>query len=399
MPKSSPHLLEIQRLLRQQAAIATFGSFALRETSLKAILDEATRVCAEGLDVPFCKICRYRPEEDDLFVEAGVGWKGGVVGTVISKADISSPQGRAFITGNPSICDNLLADTHFKLASFYAEYGIISTIDVIIKGTTRPYGVLEVDSDKPHKYDQHDINFLTGFANVVAEAVQKADRAELLSETLKQKETLITEKDNLLEQRKVLVQELEHRVRNNLQLIYGMLNQQLREFPDANEQRGIRAVARRVSTLASVYNNLSGGEMKDKSDFGKFAKTLCHDIAEFQKDPEKSITLTCQGEELLLSLDLITILGIILTELVTNAYDHAFPEGKGKISVHVKNSGTDPAMGILTVQDDGKGFDATKETKRHGINLLKRLVQQLKGTVEVDTSKGTVWTIKFPITL
>ena len=399
MPKSSPHLLEIQRLLRQQAAIATFGSFALRETSLKAILDEATRVCAEGLDVPFCKICRYRPEEDDLFVEAGVGWKGGVVGTVISKADISSPQGRAFITGNPSICDNLLADTHFKLASFYAEYGIISTIDVIIKGTTRPYGVLEVDSDKPHKYDQHDINFLTGFANVVAEAVQKADRAELLSETLKQKETLITEKDNLLEQRKVLVQELEHRVRNNLQLIYGMLNQQLREFPDANEQRGIRAVARRVSTLASVYNNLSGGEMKDKSDFGKFAKTLCHDIAEFQKDPEKSITLTCQGEELLLSLDLITILGIILTELVTNAYDHAFPEGKGKISVRVKNSGTDPAMGILTVQDDGKGFDATKETKRHGINLLKRLVQQLKGTVEVDTSKGTVWTIKFPITL
>ena len=398
-PKASPHLIEIRRLLRQQAAIATFGSFALREADLKAILDEATRVCAEGLDVPFCKICRYRPEQDDLFVEAGVGWKGGVVGTVISKADISSPQGRAFITGHPSICDNLLADTHFKLASFYAEYGIISTIDVIIKGTTRPYGVLEVDSDKPRKYDQHDINFLTAFANVVAEAVQKADRADLLSETLKQKETLIAEKDNLLEQRKVLVQELEHRVRNNLQLIYGMLNQQLREFPDANEQRGIRAVARRVSTLASVYNNLSGGEMTDKSDFGKFAKTLCHDIAEFQKDPEKSITLVCEGEELLLSLDLITILGIILTELVTNAYDHAFPEGKGAISVRVKNSGTEPAMGILTVRDDGKGFDASKETKRHGINLLKRLVQQLKGTFEVDTSKGSLWTITFPIAL
>ena len=139
--------------------------------------------------------------------------------------------------------------------------------------------------------------------------------------------------------------------------------------------------------------------MTDKSDFGKFAKTLCHDIAEFQKDPEKSITLVCEGEELLLSLDLITILGIILTELVTNAYDHAFPEGKGAISVRVKNSGTEPAMGILTVRDDGKGFDASKETKRHGINLLKRLVQQLKGTFEVDTSKGSLWTSTFPIAL
>ena len=399
MPKSSPLLLEIQRLLRQQAAIATFGSFALRETSLKAILDEATRVCAEGLNVPFCKICRYRPGQDDLVGVAGVGWKEGVVQHFISKADISSPQGRAFITGNPSICYNLGADTTFRLPPFYAEYGIVSTIGVVIKGNGNPYGVLEVDSDKPHKYDLHDINFLTGFANVVAEAVQKADRIRRLADALKHKEALIAEKDNLLEQRKVLVRELEHRVRNNLQLIYSMLNQQLRESPDAQEQRGLRAIARRVSTLTSLYNNLSSSEMKDKSDFGHFAKTLCRDIAEFQKDPEHEITLTCSGGGISLSFETITIVGIVLTELVTNSYEHAFPEGKGVITVKIKRTSKDPAMGILTVQDDGKGFDAAKETKRHGINLLKRLVQQLKGTFEIDTTKGTVWTIKFPITL
>src|ERR1700731_2149124 len=58
---------EVQKLLRQQAAIARFGSFALRERDLMKILTEAVRVCAEGLNAPFSKVCRYRAGEDDLF--------------------------------------------------------------------------------------------------------------------------------------------------------------------------------------------------------------------------------------------------------------------------------------------------------------------------------------------
>jgi hypothetical protein len=63
----------IRKLLRQQAAIATFGTFALRERDLRAVLEEAARVCAQGLGVPFAKICRYRADENDLIIEAGYG--------------------------------------------------------------------------------------------------------------------------------------------------------------------------------------------------------------------------------------------------------------------------------------------------------------------------------------
>ena len=62
---------DVKRLLRQQAALATFGSFAFRETDLLKILNEAARICAECLNVPFCKVCRYRPKENDLLIEAG----------------------------------------------------------------------------------------------------------------------------------------------------------------------------------------------------------------------------------------------------------------------------------------------------------------------------------------
>jgi hypothetical protein len=96
-----------RKLFRQQAAIAGFGSFALRENDLLKVLTEAAKVCAEGLSVPFSKICRYREAENDLLIEAGHGWKAGVVGNVVSRADETSPQGRAFITGQPSICNDL----------------------------------------------------------------------------------------------------------------------------------------------------------------------------------------------------------------------------------------------------------------------------------------------------
>ena len=86
---------KVQKLLRQQAAIASFGSFALRQRDLSKILAEAVRVCAEGLNVPFSKVCQYRAEQNDLLIVAGYGWQDGVVGDVVSRADMSSPQGRA----------------------------------------------------------------------------------------------------------------------------------------------------------------------------------------------------------------------------------------------------------------------------------------------------------------
>jgi signal transduction histidine kinase/CheY-like chemotaxis protein len=195
---------QVQKLLRQQAAIARFGSFALRERDLDKILAEAVRVCADGLSAPFCKVCRYRAEEDDLLIVAGYGWQDGVVGNVVSRADMSSPQGRAFTTGLPSIIDDLQEVAGFNLPPFYAAHGIVSIIDVIIKGLDdQPYGILEIDNDKQHDYDQYDINFLTGFANVLAEAVSTAARGAALQVTVDRMKALVEEKDRLLYEKDV----------------------------------------------------------------------------------------------------------------------------------------------------------------------------------------------------
>jgi len=122
-----------KRLLRQQAALADFGSFAFREADLLTILTEAARICANSLNVAFCKVCRYRPQESDLLIVAGCGWDADVIGRVVSQADETSPQGRAYITGEPVIIRNLQEANNLKVPDFYAQHGIVSTIDVVIK--------------------------------------------------------------------------------------------------------------------------------------------------------------------------------------------------------------------------------------------------------------------------
>lgn len=387
----------VRQLLGQQAAIANFGSFALRKCDLMEVLTEAARVCAEGLNVPFCKVCRYRGEENDLFIEAGYGWQTGVVGHVVSRADNSSPQGRAFITGEPSICNDLRKDSVFKLPPFYAAHGIISTVDVLIVGEEQPYGVLEIDNNEQHDYDQHDIDFLTSFANVLAEAVAISKRTSALQSSVGRMQLLVQEKDRLLEQKSLITEELHHRVRNNLQLVQGMVSRQLNDTIDPVGRRGMKAILRRISTLAEVYDHLRGAEMTRMSDFGAYLKTLCHHLADVQAASGGIVTLTCDSVELRLDLDVVIALGIAVTELVTNAYEHAFPDGKGSITASLRHSDTRSDTAILTVGDNGAGYDAKAENKMQGLGLVRRLIEQVRGTATVESIHGTVWTIAFPV--
>ena len=191
----------VEKLLRQQAALADFGSFAFGESDLQKILTEASRICAASLEVPFSKICRYRAVQDDLLVVAGWGWKEGVDGVVISAADQSSTQGRAFVTGQPVVLKDLANSSGYVLPPFYAEHGIVATADVLIKGRAGPWGVLEVDSTHPRAFDKNDIAFLTGFANVLAEAAATSERMADLRRVIERKQILLAQTEKLLEER------------------------------------------------------------------------------------------------------------------------------------------------------------------------------------------------------
>lgn len=391
----------IEKLLRQQAALANFGSFAFGESDLQKILTEAAEICAQSLGVPFAKICRYRAEYDDLLVEAGCGWNAGVIGYVVSPADQSSTQGRAFATGKPVILEDLSKNDSYALPPFYADHKIVATADVLIKGKGGPWGVLEIDTATARAFDQHDIDFLTGFANVVAEAVATAGRTTVLRATIEQMEALIVEKDRLLTERQkllvekeVLAEELQHRVRNNLQLVSGMLRQQI-DLNDGGPKEGLRSIAQRVMSLAKIYDHLLGNGLSRTIDFDQYVRSLCDSLSAFQSNREFHVILTCEGKAtpLLLDLDSVTALGIVIAEIVSNAYTHAFPGRVGEIRVALTRTASGA---VLVIGDDGIGFAEPPISKRHGLGLVRRLMEQIGGAVHVVSDRGTEWTLAFP---
>ena len=389
---TQPHVGEVERLLgkierlrRRERSLAEFGTFAFRETDLQIILEEAARVCAEGLDAPYCKICKFRPSDGDLLVVAGYGWKSGVVGHAISVADETSPQGRAFATGQPQVCANVDLAHTYRLPPFYKLHEIVSTVDVIVAAKNgTPFGVLEVDRTVADAFEDQDIEFLTGFANILAEAVVTATRAADLRRTIIRMEELVEEKE-------ILDQELKHRVRNSLHLVFGLLSAELNSPHPQASIATFRSIALRVMGLAEVFDHLLGLGMSKVINLGEYISGLCKTLPELYK--MDGVKLTSDVDPMLFDLEDATIVGIILTELINNAYLHAFADGVGEIAVALK-VGSDGAL--LSVSDNGTGFEEV-ETERRGVGLVKRLVGKLEATLILDPIMVPEWSIDLPI--
>jgi GAF domain-containing protein len=186
-PADPDHL---EARLRQQALLAEFGRRALSDTDFDHMLEEATRMAALGMQVRFCKVLEYIPAENRFLVRAGVGWHPGVVGRVSIGAEMDSPAGYALHTGKPVISNHLSSEDRFTTPDLLVQHGVRRAINVILLGDHHPYGVLEVDSEAPGAFTEHDIDFLQAVANLLGLALERRRAEEALrqiNETLEQR--------------------------------------------------------------------------------------------------------------------------------------------------------------------------------------------------------------------
>ena len=148
-------------------------------------------------------------------------------------------------------------------------------------------------------------------------------------------------------------------------------------------------------TLAKVYDHLLGSGLSQTIDFGGYLTSLCSSF-EAMEGAQHRITMTCDCELFALDLDTVTALGLVIAELISNSYLHGFPDGMGTIRVSLR--GGEPGNDATIIfADDGVGFSETGDSKRHGLGLVRRLMQQVRGSAEVRSDHGTVWTLRFPV--
>ncbi|GJE16669.1 sensor histidine kinase [Methylobacterium marchantiae] len=369
--------------LRQQALLSEFGVEALRATELLPLLHRAVELCAEGMKAEFCKALEYRHVQDCLLVCAGIGWSQDVVGKATVGADLASPAGYALKTGRPVISNHLQSETRFRTPQLMADHGIKRAINVLIANRDGHYGVLEVDDTRPGKFEEADIAFMQGFANLLGGAIER-QRAEARLKAA-------------LERQDLLSREMSHRVKNSLAVVAGFLALQARGSDDDKVKEALGDARTRVEAVAAVHDQLWRQPTLGAIDVAGFLEALCGKLQE----NARSHVIRCEAARLDIPADLAIPLGLFVNELVTNAIKYAYPDGGGEIRVTARPH---PEGGlIIGVADDGaglpEGFDPTEARSASlGMRIINNLGRQLGGPLSVAPDvKGAHFSLRMAL--
>jgi two-component sensor histidine kinase len=327
------------------------------------------------LRVRHAKLMRYDAERGDFLVVAGVGWQPGVVGVCRLGPGRESLAGFCVEVGEAVVSNHLEEERQFAVPLVLGKHGIHSAINVPIPapvgGPARFWGVLEADGTGRSQFSQPDSAFLLLLVATLGACVERdARRAEL--------RRLTQGRDA---ERDLLVQEVHHRVKNSLQLVTALLSTQARgsDVPAVREQ--LLEAAGRVATIGAVHERLYRDGSGEEADAAAYLAGLVEDLRRSMSDAAAGRTVALDAPPLRLPADRLTPLGLIATELVTNALKYG--GGRVRLVVRPIEAGIE-----IACEDDGPGFPEAFDPRRsRGLGM--RLVAALaKGAdpVRVDRS-------------
>ena len=360
---------ELGHRLRQQELVAKFGLFALANQSLESALHEASSIAAEGLNTGLAKVLRYRPDTADFLVVSGIGWKPGVVGRATLPGGSASPAGHAVESGHPVLANDVATDNRFRVPALLVDHAVRSAINVVIRpAQDGVFGVLEVDSTHESEFVAADTMFLQAMANLLGAAIARTEAAEAT-------ERKVREMD-------LLIKEVHHRVKNSLQLVQNMLQLQARTA-GAEAKRQLELAASRIKTVGAVHHRLYAGPSVAHVQAAEFVRALLADMQAVLTGGHSEGDPSLEAPEIALPASATTALGLVVTELVTNAAKY------GARPIAVKLEETQAGL-LVTVEDSGNGFAPGFNPYGGGSGLGMRLIATLAnpapGSVRVDRS-------------
>lgn len=265
-----------------------------------------------------------------------------------------------------------------------------SAQQIKLLGEERKAAVLEKENSQYQLGRQRNLLWivaLTAIAIILLAALlfQRYRAEQKHSSQLKQ---LVGEKD-------LLLREIHHRVKNNLQLVSSLLSLQ-DEHSDGGKET-LRQNQERIHTLALLHEQLYQSTDLKAISFRNYAQTLLDHISvSFAR--QGSIVIRCEADDRAFDIDQLVPCGLIINELVTNCFKYAFPSGKGNVFIRMSCENYNCT---LVVSDDGVGMDEVVANEKNtlGLRLVKGLVRQLRGQLQVESSpaKGTTFQIIFPV--
>ncbi len=230
-------------------------------------------------------------------------------------------------------------------------------------------------------YDHSGI--LQGFAKITRDLTQRKLAEDAMRASLLEKE--------------LLLKEIHHRVKNNLQIVSTLLDLQAEHITDPDALAMFKESRGRVRSMALIHERLYRSADLAHVDVAEYARQLAGDLYRSYRVSTDEIDLDVTVSTPPLPIDIAIPCGLLLNELIANSLKHAF-EGGGRISIALKDEG---ASNVLTVSDTGKGFPDDFDiriTSSFGLQLVNTLVAQLNGEISTNHGPGAEITVRFPNT-
>lgn len=174
---------ELETRARQQKVVADLGQQALANQPIDELMAQTVSSVGETLQVEYCKILELLPDEKELLLRAGVGWKPGYVGRARVDASTNSQAAYTLKTDEPVIVEDLSSESRFISPPLLLDHGVVSGISVIIKQKGRPFGTLGAHTSQKRHFTEDDIHFIQSVANLLALAWERKQAENALKES------------------------------------------------------------------------------------------------------------------------------------------------------------------------------------------------------------------------
>ena len=379
-------MIGIEQMVKRQRVLADFGEFALRSEDLTEVLTEACRLVSVALATDLAKVLEIEQDGDNsvLLVRAGVGWQPGVVGVVRLPMGEHSSETYAIKQAEPLVMADISKEKRFDIPAFMIEAGVCGIVNVpIFLPGGMPYGLLQVDSREAWDPQEEDIAFLRTYATILGPVIDRLHKVHALREALDKNVTLL--------------HELQHRIKNNIGAITGLVHMRMRKATSQEARDELGIVGERIETLRLVHEHVYAARNSDRLSLRQYATELLEGLLSLHQDVP--VRLDVKIDDLVVPTDVAIPLGLILNEFTTNSMKYAF-HGMDQSNrlIALEAYKRDDRLWIK-ISDNGKGLppEAKESRPGHGTGmaLIAGLARQIRAKPDWSSEYGTALCLEF----
>jgi two-component sensor histidine kinase len=274
---------------------------------------------------------------------------------------------------------------------FYAEVSL-KTFDDLALGT-----LCVLDTKPRFDFGEDQKVALRDFAALIMHEIEAGYATKTAAFEIEERHKAEQSLTSALEEKEILLREIHHRVKNNLQSLWGLLQIEKSRMTDTYARARIEALSQRINVIASIHRQLYSSQNLVRLNLGLHLEELCGNLSSLYDFPH-GLDVVVEAEEVDCSPDTAIPLGLIANEAISNSLKHAFPEGRiGRIIVSLRRivDETSDRTIELTISDNGVGLQGTAGHSPSGMTLIQALAAQIDAEVRVEDKNEYTLSVRF----